>query len=97
MEPLNPDISLYVHIPFCLRKCRYCDFATYPMRPELTAPFLSALETEAERVGSAVLGAVKTVFFGGGTPSLFERRADEQAHGGAAPLLQHGTAGGDHP
>lgn len=71
---MNPDISLYVHIPFCLRKCRYCDFATYPMRPELTAPFLSALETEAERVGSAVQGAVKTVFFGGGTPSLLDGR-----------------------
>ncbi len=67
---MNPDISLYVHIPFCLRKCRYCDFATYPMRPDLIEPFLSALETEAERVGSAVQGAVKTVFFGGGTPSL---------------------------
>ena len=74
MEPLNPDISLYVHIPFCLRKCRYCDFATYPLRPDLMDPFLSALETEAESVGAEVQGAVKTLFFGGGTPSLLDGR-----------------------
>ena len=74
MEPLNPDISLYVHIPFCLRKCRYCDFATYPLRPDLMEPFLSALETEAESVGAEVQGAVKTLFFGGGTPSLLDGR-----------------------
>ena len=74
LKPLNPDISLYVHIPFCLRKCRYCDFATHPLRPDLTEPFLSALETEAERVGAKAKGAVKTVFFGGGTPSLLDGR-----------------------
>ncbi|MDE0021495.1 MAG: radical SAM family heme chaperone HemW [Candidatus Poribacteria bacterium] len=71
---MNPDISLYVHIPFCLRKCRYCDFATYPLRPDLMDPFLSALETEAESVGAEVQGAVKTLFFGGGTPSLLDGR-----------------------
>ncbi len=71
---MNPDISLYVHIPFCLRKCRYCDFATYPLRPDLMEPFLSALETEAESVGAEVQGAVKTLFFGGGTPSLLDGR-----------------------
>ena len=69
---MNPDIGLYVHIPFCLRKCRYCDFATYPLRSDLMEPFLSALETEAESVGAEVQGAVKTLFFGGGTPSLLD-------------------------
>ncbi len=75
-EPL----SLYIHIPFCSLKCRYCDFNSYAGIEELVPPFVDALVDEVrlwgEVVGRQSQGwgpeprAVETVFLGGGTPSL---------------------------
>jgi oxygen-independent coproporphyrinogen-3 oxidase len=63
--------ALYVHIPFCLSKCAYCDFASYPGRLSELPRYLDALEGEmadaARAYGRLALG---TVFVGGGTPSL---------------------------
>ena len=63
-------IALYVHIPFCETKCPYCDFNTYAKIESLIPDYVPALRTEIE-LWAGLLGspAVRTVFFGGGTPS----------------------------
>lgn len=65
------SLSLYVHIPFCLRKCPYCDFNTYAGLSALYAPLTAALVSEIERAGE-VHGhpRVHTIFLGGGTPTV---------------------------
>lgn len=66
-EPL----SLYLHIPFCTLKCRYCDFNSYAGIDQLMGPFVEALSAEIRLWGPLLRGrSVETVFFGGGTPSL---------------------------
>ncbi|HWP95192.1 MAG TPA: radical SAM family heme chaperone HemW [Gammaproteobacteria bacterium] len=73
-----PPLSLYVHIPWCVRKCPYCDFNSHALRepavPEraYVAALLADLALEAEAVGER---RIETVFFGGGTPSLFSADA----------------------
>ncbi|MBR5231045.1 MAG: radical SAM family heme chaperone HemW [Clostridia bacterium] len=63
--------GIYVHIPFCVRKCAYCDFASFANREEDMPRYVEALcreiRTRAEKTGKI---PVDTVFFGGGTPSL---------------------------
>lgn len=64
-------MELYVHIPFCKSKCRYCDFASYSGRESCMEDYISTLLAEA-RIRSDELGhpVMETVFIGGGTPSL---------------------------
>jgi len=62
--------GLYVHIPFCVQKCAYCDFATAPYRASVVPDFLDALCREADMYASHVRRPFTSVFFGGGTPSL---------------------------
>jgi oxygen-independent coproporphyrinogen-3 oxidase len=66
-------LGLYVHIPFCASRCPYCDFATAPARTALRGRYLRSLSSEIAREGE-LLGRprVRTLFFGGGTPSLLE-------------------------
>lgn len=62
-------VSLYIHIPFCIKKCRYCDFLSGPCDKDTQARYVKALISEirqSEYAGSRV----ETVFFGGGTPSI---------------------------
>src|SRR3954471_10388097 len=59
--------GVYVHIPFCRRRCDYCAFATWTDRPHLMADYAAACRAE---LTSAALGPATSVFFGGGTPSL---------------------------
>lgn len=60
--------SLYVHVPFCARKCEYCAFYSAPGNSELMDRFVKALLVELERVAPQL--DARTIFFGGGTPSL---------------------------
>ncbi|HEY8386814.1 MAG TPA: radical SAM protein, partial [Porticoccaceae bacterium] len=68
-----PPLSLYVHIPWCVRKCPYCDFNSHepggdiPEQAYLSA-LMGDLDSELERVQGRTL---VSIFFGGGTPSLF--------------------------
>ena len=69
-----PPLALYVHLPWCLRKCPYCDFNSHESAaggpPE--ARYLDALRADLERALPMVWGRhVQTIFIGGGTPSLF--------------------------
>lgn len=64
-------LSLYAHIPFCARRCGYCHFNTYEGLERLFAPYADALIAESARYAAAVgdAWAVRTLFFGGGTPT----------------------------
>jgi oxygen-independent coproporphyrinogen-3 oxidase len=65
------SLSLYVHIPFCQRKCPYCDFNTYAGLSRLFEPFTAALIEEIKQAGAARgRPAVRTLFLGGGTPTV---------------------------
>jgi putative oxygen-independent coproporphyrinogen III oxidase len=68
-----PPLSLYVHMPWCVRKCPYCDFNSYTLRETLPeARYIEVLERDIEAQAPEVRGrAVISIFFGGGTPSLF--------------------------
>lgn len=62
--------GLYVHIPFCVQKCFYCDFATAPYRRSVVGAFLDALRREVDFYAFRIRQPFTSVFFGGGTPSL---------------------------
>ena len=59
--------SLYVHIPFCVQKCLYCDFNSYSGKENLIEEYIIALKKEIQ---SYNFNSFKTVYFGGGTPSI---------------------------
>lgn len=64
-------ISIYIHIPFCQSRCRYCDFNTYAGMQQNIPDYFSALEREIQWASGVLPGyQAKTLFFGGGTPSL---------------------------
>jgi oxygen-independent coproporphyrinogen-3 oxidase len=73
MPPIPPPLSLYVHLPWCVRKCPYCDFNSHPARAPLPeAAYVDALLRDLEAEMPRVWGrTIRTVFLGGGTPSLF--------------------------
>jgi oxygen-independent coproporphyrinogen-3 oxidase len=67
----STDFGVYVHIPFCSRRCDYCAFATWTDRDHLIEEYVDAVCLELERaVASGDLVTATSVFFGGGTPSL---------------------------
>ena len=79
MKPL----AIYIHIPFCARKCAYCDFASFAGREDLWDDYFSALNDEMDAWAEPLRAYVaRSVFFGGGTPSLVsgERIAGALAH-----------------
>ncbi len=71
-----PPLSLYVHIPWCVRKCPYCDFNSHEANdgfPE--AEYLDALKTDLEHALPLIWGRkIYTIFIGGGTPSLLSAK-----------------------
>jgi len=74
MTPLTPPpLSLYIHLPWCVRKCPYCDFNSHERRGELPfAGYINALLADLEYDLPLAWGrTVHSVFFGGGTPRLF--------------------------
>lgn len=71
----NEPLALYLHIPFCRSKCAYCDFASYPEALSLLPAYLDALRKEIAQAARAYgRREVRTVFLGGGTPSLLSGR-----------------------
>ncbi len=71
-----PPLSLYIHIPWCARKCPYCDFNSHEARAGIPEDrYVAALVADLEQALPQVWGRrVHSVFFGGGTPSLFSAR-----------------------
>ncbi len=72
-----PPLSLYVHLPWCVRKCPYCDFNSYETKAALPAEaYVDALLSDFEdEMGAAGERAIGSIFIGGGTPSLFPAAA----------------------
>jgi oxygen-independent coproporphyrinogen-3 oxidase len=67
--PLTP-FGVYVHVPFCVRRCDYCAFATWTDRHHLMDAYVRACRREIEGAVADGMGPASSVFFGGGTPSL---------------------------
>ena len=65
-------IELYIHIPFCVRKCAYCDFLSFPADSNVIQSYVDALCTEIRCAGDHVSERLETVYLGGGTPSLLD-------------------------
>lgn len=83
-----PPLSLYVHLPWCLKKCPYCDFNSHEIRPSTGADampeqrYLDALRADLEAALPLVWGrTIHSIFIGGGTPSLFSPQAIDQMLG----------------
>jgi oxygen-independent coproporphyrinogen-3 oxidase len=76
-ELTAPPLALYVHFPWCVRKCPYCDFNSYTLSGELAQePYVARLTRDIAAQAPQVTGRpVTSVFFGGGTPSLFSPEA----------------------
>jgi len=72
-----PPLSVYVHVPWCVRKCPYCDFNSHALDGELPeADYLEALRSDLEQALPSIWGRqVISVFIGGGTPSLLSAGA----------------------
>ncbi len=85
----TPPLSLYVHIPWCVRKCPYCDFNSHEARngiPETA--YVDALLTDLERDLPRAWGrTVESIFIGGGTPSLFSPEAIDRLLSGLRARL----------
>ena len=78
---MNRPIALHVHLPWCVRKCPYCDFNSHPV-PASGVPedaYLRALLEDLDYAAAGCEGrSLVSVFFGGGTPSLFSPAAIER-------------------
>lgn len=88
------DFSLYIHIPYCLHKCPYCDFNTYAVNRIPEKEYTNALLAEFDALASLPdwrESQVRTIYFGGGTPSLFSAESIEKLittfteHNGSVP------------
>jgi len=86
-----PPLSLYVHLPWCLKKCPYCDFNSHAVGGAGALPearYLDALRADLEAALPLIWGRpVQTVFIGGGTPSLFSPASIDQLIGSIRALL----------
>ena len=68
----QPPLSLYLHLPWCVKKCPYCDFNSHAAQAIPEVAYIDALLLDLERALPDIWGRkIHTVFFGGGTPSLF--------------------------
>lgn len=76
-SPLNfrglPPLTLYIHLPWCIRKCPYCDFNSHALKSDLPEKaYINALLRDLKNDLTYVQGRpIQSIFFGGGTPSLF--------------------------
>ncbi len=79
----TPPLTLYIHVPWCVRKCPYCDFNSHALREAIPEQaYITALLADLEQELPAVWGrTVETVFIGGGTPSLLSPAAFERLLG----------------
>ena len=84
-----PPLSLYVHLPWCLRKCPYCDFNSHEIAQAPQQDYIDALVADLDAALPLIWGRpVHSVFIGGGTPSLFEPAAIDQLLGALRARLR---------
>lgn len=84
---MKKKLGLYIHIPFCLKKCSYCGFLSFAGKEQMTDQYVSALIKEIEYYEDRLAGQfqVDSVFIGGGTPTLLEPRHLERLLKGIEP------------
>ena len=70
---MSGDIALYVHMPFCRRKCLYCSFISFEKREADISVYLAAMENEMKLRTQGE--CIRTVYIGGGTPSLIPEKS----------------------
>lgn len=90
MIPLQPTLplSIYVHLPWCVRKCPYCDFNSHENESADFERYVDALLADLQQELPAVWGRrIDTIFFGGGTPSLFPAKSLDRFLSGLRSLL----------
>ena len=85
---IPPPLSLYIHIPWCVRKCPYCDFNSHEARNEIPEKaYVAALLADLEQSIPRIWGRrIRSIFFGGGTPSLFSPDAIDTILSGVRAL-----------
>lgn len=72
---MNKKIGLYIHIPFCRKKCCYCDFVSYSGMENYIAEYVTALKKEIRLTAPEIKNyKIESVFFGGGTPSYLDSK-----------------------
>jgi len=85
----QPPLSLYIHLPWCVRKCPYCDFNSHAAQSLPEAAYIDVLLLDLERALPDIWGRrIHTVFFGGGTPSLFSAEGIDHILTGVRTLTQ---------
>jgi len=73
---MKEPMQLYIHIPFCVRKCAYCDFLSFPADEQMQSAYVKALQSELDFYGSKYRDHhISTIFIGGGTPSWLDEGA----------------------
>ena len=88
MTKQNPPLGLYIHLPWCEKKCPYCDFNSHQADQVPENDYIKALLNDLEQDLPLIWGrSVETVFIGGGTPSLFSGDAIERLISGLRALL----------
>jgi len=84
-----PPLALYIHLPWCVKKCPYCDFNSHAVQTLPEAAYIDALLLDLERALPDIWGRkIHTVFFGGGTPSLFSAAGIDRILTGVRTLTQ---------
>ena len=84
-----PPLSLYIHLPWCVRKCPYCDFNSHAAQSLPETGYIDTLLADLERALPDIWGRrVHSVFFGGGTPSLFSAEGIDRILTGVRTLTQ---------
>ena len=85
-----PPLSLYVHLPWCLKKCPYCDFNSHEVADEMPEQrYIDALVADLEASLPLIWGrSVHSIFIGGGTPSLFSPQAIDRLLGNIRARLR---------
>jgi oxygen-independent coproporphyrinogen-3 oxidase len=85
----SPPLSLYIHLPWCVKKCPYCDFNSHAAQALPEAAYIDALLADLEHALPDIWGRrIHSVFFGGGTPSLFSAEGIDRILTGVRTLTQ---------
>ncbi len=94
MKPTLPPLSLYIHIPWCVKKCPYCDFNSHVLSADIDAESNEAFYVEAllkdlsTEIPLSSDRELESIFIGGGTPSLFSAAAITQLLDGVRTLIK---------
>ena len=70
---MKNNFGIYIHIPFCVRKCSYCDFISFANKENLIDSYVKALKKEIEKFNFSKFN-VTTLYLGGGTPSYLDAK-----------------------